>query len=126
MPFDQSDEHSWTRLPKSFPPWAEIMQPIFSDYAGIEDWKDLLVEFADAIPDRIASIEASLADENTERLIQLVHQLRGACGSYGFHQITGLASDLEHALRANPQIALHRERVDGFLATLARITVAVD
>lgn len=71
---------------------------IFSKFAGEEHWQELLEEFVGEMPQRLAAIEMAVAANELQNLSVLVHQLKGACGSYGFDEITPLAERLEHAL----------------------------
>jgi HPt (histidine-containing phosphotransfer) domain-containing protein len=80
--------------------------PIYSafasdpEYASDPEFGDLLEEFVSLIPERIRSIREAIERGDKAKVSALVHQLRGACGSYGFHQVTPFATELEVALKS--------------------------
>jgi HPt (histidine-containing phosphotransfer) domain-containing protein len=81
------------------------MYDIFSKFAGEEHWQELLEEFVGQLPQRLTALSQAIAANDVQGLAVLVHQLKGACGSYGFDEITPLAERLEKAF---PK-ALHKE-----------------
>lgn len=74
------------------------MNAILSRYAADEDWQDLLREFVAAVPQRVAAVNQAIETRDIETLKTLVHQLKGACGSYGFDAITPITLRLEDHL----------------------------
>ena len=97
---------------------------ISSDLALDPDFVELLEEFISHIPERIRSIRERLDGRDRVSLCTLVHQLRGACGSYGFHQITPLATDLEFGLRSDKQLNELEAQIQDFLDACSRMTAA--
>ncbi len=86
------------------------MTRISSKFAADEDWQELLNEFIAGIPERVESLNEAFAKNNLEVLTFLVHQLKGACGSYGFQSVTQMAAEFESHLRSSSDIeALERE-----------------
>lgn len=71
---------------------------VYSDLGGDEELAELVEMFVEEMPERMARIAAELAQADWPALIRTAHQLKGAAGSYGFHQITPLARSLERAL----------------------------
>lgn len=74
-----------------------------------ETLRALQARYAAELPERLAAIEAALADpadpngrDGHERARALVHRLRGTAGSYGFAAISEAAARLEDALDAAP------------------------
>ncbi|MEQ8785800.1 MAG: Hpt domain-containing protein [Pirellulaceae bacterium] len=63
------------------------------------DLGEIVEMFVDEMPERVAALEGSLKARDWEQLGRLAHQLKGACVSYGFHQMTPLAATLEAACR---------------------------
>jgi HPt (histidine-containing phosphotransfer) domain-containing protein len=60
----------------------------------------------------MATLETHAANRNWEQLARTAHQLKGAAGSYGFHEMTPCAAALEAAAQdAQPEeqilVALH-------------------
>lgn len=97
-------------------------EKIFSEMAIDTDFTELLEEFVSKMPERIRTIRDHMEAQDRTTLCTLVHQLRGACGSYGFHEMTPLASDLETALRSDKQLSELTLQVQDFLDACTRIT----
>jgi HPt (histidine-containing phosphotransfer) domain-containing protein len=100
------------------------MQKIHSEFAGQEDWTELLEEFLAVIPQRIAGIESALKSEDVQSLTYLVHQLRGSCGSYGFGTLTPLATEIELNLKAGKDLKALDQSIQSFLEALDCMTAA--
>lgn len=81
------------------------MDPIRSIYEDDPDMLDIVREFADELPERVASIEELLQSGELEELRRLAHQLKGAGGGYGFAKITEMAALLEAALKQGADAA---------------------
>lgn len=75
------------------------LEAYHSSLAGDPDLQDLLEDFVDQIPDRIAALSETLADGDWDQLGRLAHQFKSAVGSYGFEAVTPLAGDLETTVR---------------------------
>ncbi len=99
-----------------------VEEKVYSEYASDPDFAELLVEFVDLIPTRIAAMRETVAARKASELTVLVHQLKGACGSYGFHEITPQASELEAALQAGATIDDLSLEIATFLETCSRMT----
>jgi histidine phosphotransfer protein HptB len=76
------------------------MSKIRSTLASDPQFKELVSLFVAEIPQRVATIEMSLQAEDLARLKTLVHQLKGACGGYGFPMISLEAEALESHLNS--------------------------
>ncbi|MEZ6103414.1 MAG: Hpt domain-containing protein [Pirellulaceae bacterium] len=74
-------------------------EAIFSAFGPESDLFELVEMFVADLPDRIATLETTYAQQRWEELRRTAHQLKGASGSYGFHQITPYAAALEIAVR---------------------------
>ncbi len=96
--------------------------PIRSNLIDDPDLRELVVEFVGKVPQRIQGIQAAVAKKDTEELKTKVHQLRGACGSYGFRELTPLATSIENRLRAGETIDQVKALVDEYLEACGRIT----
>ena len=95
-----------------------MMEPQYSEYANDEDWRELLEDFVATIPTRIASIRQATLAGDSDRVKTLVHQLRGACGSYGFHRMTPIAANLERELISNPAVNSQLNQITQFIHSL--------
>lgn len=103
---------------------------IHSIYAAEPEFQELIEEFVGKLPERISSMRATMAEQNTAVLLMFVHQLRGACGSYGFHEMTSMAAELESALN---EMLLHSsdplqelsEPIEAFLCACGRMTSGI-
>lgn len=73
--------------------------PVYSEYQNDEDFRELLEEFAVAIPDRIQTVESLLAAADWNELSRVAHQLKGAGGGFGFPELTERARVLEQACK---------------------------
>jgi len=80
---------------------------------------DLVVEFVDELPKRLAAIEQALADANLNALRRLTHQLKGSAGGFGFAPITKVAGRVEQQAINGADIESLRTSL-AELATLCR------
>lgn len=73
--------------------------PVYSEFQNDEDFRELLEEFAVAIPDRLKSVEMLLAAADWQELSRVAHQIKGAGGGFGFPELSEKASSLEQACK---------------------------
>lgn len=73
---------------------------IYSDFGGDPEMGELVEMFVAEMPDRINAIVESLGSGDLQSLQYATHQLKGAAGSYGFHQLTPYASEAESMVRS--------------------------
>lgn len=92
---------------------VEMMEneSLYSSLAGDPDLGEIVGMFVDEMPSRLANLSQCLAEGNWEQLGRYAHQMKGACGSYGFDQLTAPAARLEHACRDTQDELLIREAV---------------
>lgn len=74
---------------------SQPVDPIISDLGGDEDLIDIIEEFVEELPTRVADMNAALEEQNFDELRRLAHQLKGAAGGYGFPSITDSALQVE-------------------------------
>ena len=74
---------------------------IYSELGADPDLGELVDMFVAEMPDRMQALQQSHNDGNAEELGRLAHQIKGAAGSYGFHQLTPQAARLERAVKDN-------------------------
>lgn len=98
------------------------MNFIYSKFAADEDWHELIQELVAEIPQRLTLLDNAIANENLEQLSTIVHQMKGACGSYGFDQVTPIAIQLEKALHENPDLSTCRGELSEFRGALQNMT----
>jgi histidine phosphotransfer protein HptB len=98
------------------------LPPIRSKLADDPDYTELVSEFVSNIPLRLLSIRKSMEQNDRNQLCTLIHQLKGACGSYGFYEVTPQATILEEQLRSGASIIALVDRLEEFLATCQRLT----
>jgi len=94
------------------------MTKIISMMAGEEDFTELLQEFVSEIPERISRIETAIATEDVASLKRIVHQLKGACGGYGFPSLTDEAFQLEKVIDSRVSTAQFESEIDRFISNL--------
>lgn len=76
---------------------ARIADPILSSLADDPDLGDLSALYAQEMPERIEALERRFAARDWAGLATCAHQLKGAAGSHGYHQLTAPAAALEYA-----------------------------
>jgi len=79
--------------------------------------RDIVLQFVDALPSRIAELKQAYAALDWEQLALLAHRLKGASGSYGYPELSTLAAAMEQAFRAH--------RAEDFAAWLAHLEAYV-
>lgn len=99
------------------------MQPIYSEFADDIEWRELLEDFVALIPQRVASIRTGMDAADVAGVRTVVHQLRGACGSYGFHTLTKPAALLESAIEMNKCLSAHQTQIAEFIQMLECIAI---
>jgi CheY-like chemotaxis protein len=88
--------------------------PLMSHLAGSDGLDELLREFVEALPERVAAMECDLATGDLHQLAGRTHQLKGTAGVYGFPRLTEAARELEASLKAG-------RPVDDIQAKLGRL-----
>ena len=83
--------------------WLRSHEEIFptvlhSEMTGDPDLAPLVARFADALPQRVATIADALQEGRLDRAAHAAHQLKGAAGSYGYPAVSDLARKLEQQL----------------------------
>lgn len=76
----------------------ETVSLIYSEFGHDEDFAELIEMFVDALPDRMAGLSAAISNQDIAEGRRLAHQLKGAFGSYGFHELTEGLKNLELVL----------------------------
>ncbi len=107
---------------------ADVAQPprdglLQSRYVDDPEMGELIAEFVSRLPDAVREMRELAETNDAAGLRRKVHQMRGAAGSYGYPQITDVASVVESALAKGPAVPLAKlitelleliQRVDGY------------
>ena len=72
--------------------------PLYSALASDPEMAPLVEMFVDDLPQRVQLLVDHLQASDRDGLRRVAHQLTGAAGSYGFHEITAEAATLETTL----------------------------
>ncbi|MCA9214189.1 MAG: Hpt domain-containing protein [Planctomycetales bacterium] len=94
-------------------------QFIFSTLATDPELGDLVTMYVDEMPDRMTQIREAYVANERDRLIRLIHQLKGAAGSYGFPTLTQAAAATEQVLINNGENA--EQAIEELMATCERV-----
>ena len=78
---------------------GELNQEVYlhSDFGGDAELAELVEMFVAEIPQRVDKIVSQAQQRDWEGLSRTAHQIKGAAGSYGFHQLTQPALRLEQS-----------------------------
>ncbi|MFO0888506.1 MAG: PAS domain S-box protein [Isosphaeraceae bacterium] len=82
---------------------------------------DLVREYVDGLPDRLAQLERALADGDRERVAGLAHQTKGVAGMYGYPELSEQAALIEQAAREGQDDELIGELLGEFEDLVGRI-----
>ena len=72
---------------------------IYSTYGQDPLLRDLVEQFVVEVPNRLEALAAALERGDIEAVESGAHQLKGAAGGYGFHEVTPVALQLEQLAR---------------------------
>ena len=97
-------------------------EPIYSSLASDPDYMDLVQEFVSEFPNKAQTIRGCISGKNLELLQRTMHQMRGACGGYGFPTLTESAGSVEEGLKAGQSLESLEARISEFLNMLQRAT----
>jgi HPt (histidine-containing phosphotransfer) domain-containing protein len=73
------------------------LEPVRSEFADDPEFRELLVEFAAAMPERRDGLIGAYRTGEYDLLRTRAHQLKGAGGGFGFPRLTEMAAALEKA-----------------------------
>jgi len=97
-------------------------EPIYSLLASDPDYSDLVKEFVSEFPSKAETLRRCVTERNLVLLQRTMHQLRGACGGYGFPSLTESAGSVEEKLKAGHTLESVEASVSEFLNLLSRAT----
>lgn len=96
--------------------------PVRSELADDPDFREILSEFALALPERSAGLVAAHRGGRADELRIQAHQLKGAGGGYGFPELSNLAAELEVACQAHDPARI-AETLEALVGYMNRVTV---
>jgi HPt (histidine-containing phosphotransfer) domain-containing protein len=97
-------------------------EPVRSALADDPDFRELLVEFAAAMPERRDGLIGAFRSGEYDLLRTRAHQLKGAGGGFGFPKLSEMAAALEKACVAKEPVGIV-EALDQVVDYLNRISV---
>lgn len=95
---------------------------IHSTLASDPDFAELVQEFVADMPSRVAIIRKSMAERDLVKLRRAIHQLRGACGGYGFHTLSPMAGEIEDRMHAGTPLESLESSLLTFINACERLT----
>lgn len=109
-------------LKPTVPEMTNNFEPIYSSLASDPDYADLVKDFASEFPLKAETIRQCVAEKNLVLLQRTIHQMRGACGGYGFPTLTESAGKVDERLKAGQTLESVEASITEFLNMLARAT----
>jgi signal transduction histidine kinase/DNA-binding response OmpR family regulator len=123
-----SDPANGVEIQKTAPA-TERYEKLRSTFAADPDMQELIRSFVSRLPKRVERMMELIRAHDLEQLRQVVHQLKGAGGGYGFGDITRHAADVEKMIKTGAELDAVAgqiqmlvkllERVDGYSKTVA-------
>jgi HPt (histidine-containing phosphotransfer) domain-containing protein len=95
--------------------------PIHSSLSNNPALASVLSQFVHSIPDRVRSIRICIEQKDAKGLCENIHQLKGVCGSYGFHELTPLATQLDEQLSSGIPMGNLVSELNAFLDCCLRM-----
>jgi HPt (histidine-containing phosphotransfer) domain-containing protein len=99
-----------------------MAEPIISLLADDPDLRDLVEDFVAAMPDRLLAILTAVKSDDLPAVRRCVHQLKGACGGYGFPSLTDEAGKLEKQIELGCSISDLGDGLSSLVRNLSRVS----
>ena len=99
----------------------EKYERLYSELSKDPDLAELVEVFVAEMPNRVELVRAHADAQNWEQLGRAAHQLKGAAGSYGFHDLTRPALRLEQAATRREPESQILQAVDELVELCSRI-----
>jgi HPt (histidine-containing phosphotransfer) domain-containing protein len=102
----------------------EATEKLVSQLSGDPDMAELVELFVGEMPERVRLVVEHFEKGQMGELKRVAHQLKGACGGYGFPQVGAAAGELEKALAqgAAEDLERVRRRVDELVELCRRVS----
>ncbi|MEM1072046.1 MAG: Hpt domain-containing protein [Planctomycetota bacterium] len=100
--------------------------PIRSSFSDDPDMLELVQEFVENLPGRVAQLKTAYDSNDRVSLTRLSHQLKGASGGYGFDGVGAAAGRVEASLLALPadsDVASLKRELNELVAMCQRVCV---
>jgi PAS domain S-box-containing protein len=81
----------------------------------------ILPEFVDGLPDEVAKLSDFLMRNDLAALKQVVHQLLGSCGGYGFDAVSEPARRAEESIKAGKALESIHAEIQSLIEVIRRI-----
>ena len=94
---------------------------IKSRFASDPRIMEIIPEFVDGLPLKVCTMMDSLESNDLDGVQKIVHQLLGACGGYGFAEVTEPARSVEQSIKAGKDIESVRAEINSLVAVVRRI-----
>jgi CheY-like chemotaxis protein len=92
-----------------------------STYADDPAMGEAIAEFTSMLPHRVALMQMLFDGGKLPEVQQVVHQLKGAGGGYGFDDMTRLASQAEGTLKQDLPLESSRREVEALIALIRSV-----
>ena len=94
---------------------------LYSTFGGDADLAELVEMFVAEMPQRIERVLSCAEGQDWEGLGRAAHQIKGAAGSYGFHQLTQPALRLEQSAVGREAAPVILQAVEELVALCQRL-----
>jgi signal transduction histidine kinase/DNA-binding response OmpR family regulator len=94
---------------------------LYSNLASDDDTRLFLPEFVALLPEKVEALASLLRIAELARLGEVVHQLKGSGGMYGFPQITRQAAEAEQLIRQERSLEEVRRGVEELVRLLRSV-----
>jgi signal transduction histidine kinase len=75
----------------------------------------IIADLVRDLPGQVEQLRSMLQQQQLDPLRRLVHQLRGACGGYGFDAVTDIAAAAENAIRNGETLVVISDRISSLI-----------
>ncbi len=86
--------------------------PYVSDLADDAEMVEIVSAYVDQLPGRVEAVREAVDRSDVEALGELVHNLKGSAGGYGFGRISEVAAELQEALREGADLGDVADQID--------------
>jgi HPt (histidine-containing phosphotransfer) domain-containing protein len=94
---------------------------IKSSMASYPGMAAIIIELVQGLPGEVQKMKTALAGNDMDALRRVVHQLRGACGGYGFDAVTAVAAAAEESIKNAAPAAEISAKVGALINLISRI-----
>jgi PAS domain S-box-containing protein len=106
---------------KATQPMPDPTTTIKSSMASYPGMAAIIIELVQGLPGEVQKMKTALAGNDMDALRRVVHQLRGACGGYGFDAVTAVAAAAEESIKNAAPAAEVSAKVGALINLISRI-----